>query len=157
MVRTLRAFLKRPVAWGAVLLSYVGIIAVVAFAASVGADSRAGTERALRAVQAESLRADRQLAAEATRRERDLCQVVINVHRNAIFRANTERNRVEQTKAYLKDTAREEDSARDTDSQALRDRVAANLPLYEADARQARANVRATKPPPTCKPYIEKK
>lgn len=157
MVRTLRAFLNRPVAWGAVLLSYAGIIAVVAYAASVGADSRAGTDRALRAVQSESVRADRQLAAEAHRREEDLCGVIISVHRNAIFRANTEKHRVEQIKAYLRDTEREEDRAGDTDSSALRDRVKSTLPLAKADARQARANVRATKPPPTCKPYTGKK
>jgi len=38
----LRAFLKRPVAWGAVLLSYVGIIAAVSYAAATGATFATG-------------------------------------------------------------------------------------------------------------------
>lgn len=43
--------MKRPVAWGAVLLSYAGIIGVVAYAAATGAASQG-------AVRAEQKRAD---------------------------------------------------------------------------------------------------
>lgn len=58
MLSGLTNWLRRPVAWGAVLLSYVGIIAAVSYAAAVGATNAD-------AIRAESHRADLVQAQQA--------------------------------------------------------------------------------------------
>lgn len=57
---SVKNFLKRPVAWGAVLLSYAGIIGAVAYAASTGA-TNAG------AIRAEQTRSDARIERQADR------------------------------------------------------------------------------------------
>lgn len=138
MLTRLRNFLRRPVAWGAVILSYIGIMVALVFAGITSSNN------------------DADIRHEADVRERDICTVIVNVNNNAKFRAQTEANRLENTKAYLRDTARFEDDNRDTDSGELRARVKATLPLIRADAKQAKANVTATAPPPTCVKYAKK-
>jgi hypothetical protein len=65
--RRLKNFLRKPVAWGAVLLSYVGIIAAVGYAANVGAVNGS-------AVRAEAARADSQIVKAAEVVIRDGCE-----------------------------------------------------------------------------------
>jgi hypothetical protein len=136
VVRSLIRFLKRPVAWGAVLLSYAGVIIALIFAGFTANGN------------------DADIRAEAAVREHDICTVIIAVNKNAKFRARTEKHRIETTEAFLRDTARSADSANDTDSRALRNRVKQTLPLVKADYRTAKQNVRATTPPPICRKYL---
>lgn len=117
--------------WGAVLLSYAGIIGAVAYGATIGAYT------------------DSQLKNEAQVREAQICGVVINVHDNARFRAHTEQNRVVATVDYLTDP--------DVPRDALYRRISENLKQVRADRDVANANVTATTPPPICNPYKEKK
>lgn len=123
----LKQWMKSPVSWGAVLLSYVGIVGAVAYGASVGAYT------------------DQQLAHEAHVREEQICRVVINVHNNAKFRANTEQQRVVGTVDYLTDP--------DVPRDALYERVRQNLKQVRVDRDVAKANVTATTPPPICRKY----
>ena len=58
MLSRLRGYLSRPVAWGAVLLTYIGIIGAVAYAASVGATNADS-------IRAEQRRADTALMVQA--------------------------------------------------------------------------------------------
>lgn len=67
MLHRLRDRLAKPVSWGAVALTYIGIIAAVAYAASVGATNASG-------LRAESRRADAALTHEATRSRRAIVQ-----------------------------------------------------------------------------------
>lgn len=128
----LRQSSRHPARASSVFLSYVGVIAVMGFAAFNGNS------------------ADEKLAMEARIREADICQVIINVNRNAKFRANTEVTRVRTTKEYLRDTVNDPHSK-------LRDRVQSTLPIIIAQREQALNNVVATTPPPTCKKYIKGK
>jgi hypothetical protein len=129
------------VSWGAVLLSYLGIVGAVAYGATVGAYTDAQLEREAR------IRAS-VLATEATTREREICGVIINVNKNAKFRADTEQRRVIQTVDYLTDP--------DVPRDALYRRISENLPTVRADRDVANAAVVATVPPPICQKYVKK-
>lgn len=87
-----------------------------------------------------------QIRSEAHTRERDLCKVVVNVHRNAQFRAKTEHDQLFQTQKYLADTD-------PTESPSLYKRIKQNLPATLERVKVADGNVQATTVPPTCKPY----
>lgn len=63
----LRRFLRKPAAYGALFLTYVGIIASVAYAAAVGGASQSSVQR-------ESKRADAALIVTARQAVRDGCE-----------------------------------------------------------------------------------
>lgn len=88
-----------------------------------------------------------QIHREGAIREQQLCAVVINVHENAKFRANTEITNLNQTLDYLRDA----DSKKD--NPALYDRVKKNLPISKERVVVAQANVVATDVPPVCQKY----
>lgn len=67
MLSRLMGYLKRPVAWGAVLVSYAGIIAVIAYASAIGGASQD-------AVRVETARVDRAIIAAAVVVIRDGCE-----------------------------------------------------------------------------------
>lgn len=113
--------------WGAVLLSYVGIVLVMAYGVTIGAYN------------------DAQLAHEARVREEGICRVVNAVHENAEFRANTEQNRVLATVEYLTDPRVPRDQ--------LYKRIKANLNQAREDRDVARDAVSATEPPTVCQKY----
>ena len=129
-LRRLEAYLKRPVAWGAVILSYAGILAVLLFAFHSGQG------------------ANRDLKHEAMVREAQLCQVVINVNNNAKFRARTEHENLQSTLDYLADASASERASE------LYKRVRSNLPITQARVTTADDNVRATAIPPICQKYV---
>lgn len=83
-------------------------------------------------------------------REQQLCGVVINVHNNAKFRAQTEHEQLDSTRSYLADPESQRES------HALYKRVRDNLPVIEARVLAANANVKATAVPPVCKKYEHK-
>lgn len=117
-------FFKKPVTGGMVLLSYVGVFLGFAFTAST-------------------------FKTEAEHRTSDICFVIINVHRSAQFRYDTEKRRLAVTTDYLRDPQSKE-------NKALYGRVKENLPAVQNDVRVAKLNVQATTPPDTCKPYVPK-
>lgn len=84
-----------------------------------------------------------QIHHEGDVRERQLCGVVINVHANAKFRANTEAQNLQSTLEYLNDPASRE-------SKALYERVKANLSTAYDRLIVANRAVLATEPPPIC-------
>jgi hypothetical protein len=88
-----------------------------------------------------------QIHHEGSVRERQLCGVVINVHHNAEFRADTEHQNLKSTMDYLADPRSKKDS------RALYDRVLDNVPIVYNRVIVADGNVRATEPPPVCRKY----
>jgi hypothetical protein len=68
----------RPVSWGAVFLSYIGIIGVAAYAGVT-------------------------LQLEQDHRQSQICQIIKNVHMNAEDRVGVDKRRVEGITAYLRD------------------------------------------------------
>lgn len=157
MLSRIRSFLGRPVAWGAVLLSYVGVIGTVAYTASTAADNSDAVGR-------ESERADRrieQVIAQVDRarekQQQQFCGVSSREHQAAKMAVGAERRRLLGTMAYLRDVEKEIDSGADIDSTALVDRVRANVPNIKRDLKQARLNVEATRPPSVCKVYLKEK
>jgi hypothetical protein len=80
-------------------------------------------------------------------REQQLCGVVVNVHRAAQFRAQTEHENLKTTLKYLRDPESK------TDSPALYRRVQENLPIVKNREREANASVVATRLPPVCREY----
>lgn len=140
-------FMRRPVSWAAVFLSYAGVIAAVSYAAASGAASQDAVRMEAReraaALAVETRSRAAVLEQEAIVRERDICHVIINVHTNAVFRYRTERQSLHGAKEYVR-------TGEDPD---LRRRIRANLPITRRRVRDAKNNVRATAVPPTCKPY----
>lgn len=148
MLSGVMTFLRRPVAWGAVLLSYVGIIAVTAYAAGTAASNSTAvqreSQRANTALEQRFQAADRRISSVNNAANRDLCKVVSNVHVNAKFRARTEHQNLRNAKAYVRTGE---------DANLVR-RVRDTLPIVRQRVRDAEANVRATAVPPTCKRYV---
>lgn len=134
----LKTWLTKPVSWGAVLLSYAGIIGAIAYGATVGAytDGQLKREAAVRAAV---------LKEEADTREEQFCRSAMAINRNAKFRASSEQRRVVSTVDYLTDPTVERD--------ALYRRISENLPAVRQDRDVARAAVDATEPPPVCDKY----
>jgi hypothetical protein len=133
--------------WVRWFLTMAAII-VTLFSANTAREAGKDAERAANTTANYALQRDLDLTREAHVRERDLCGVVIDVHRNAKFRYTTEKRQLRQTLSYL----RSQDSR---ELPALRERIVQNLPQVRAQVVQAKRNVDATKPPPTCKPYVD--
>lgn len=136
---------RKPVSWGAVVITYAGIIAAVSYAASVGAASQDS-------VRAESQRADTRLERvvrdgdrQAARARSEICEVIVDVHTNALFRYQTEKQALASSVEYVK-TGEDKNLVR---------RVKQGLPVARARVQDARANVVATRPPPTCKAQVK--
>jgi hypothetical protein len=140
--KALCARMRRPVSLQAVLWTYIGLFLAIGFTVQTGSEA----DQAIRDESRARAAAVRMVSDERTK---DLCGVVVNVHTNAKFRATTERHRVQNIRSYLRSP--------DPSSPELTARIRDTLPLARADYRQARANVRATKPPPTCQLYIKEK
>lgn len=77
------ALLSKPATWGALILTYFGLIGVFLV------DRRDSASKADIA---------------------QVCKVVRDVHTNAVFRWHTEQNRVKQTRSYLDDPASRSES-----------------------------------------------
>jgi hypothetical protein len=97
------------------------------------------------AVQRASHRADAQLVKETEVRTRDLCQVVVNVHQNAVFRYRTEKVNLKNTIDYIK--------AIGPPKTELDRRIESSLSITRARVYDAKRGVKATAVPNTCKPY----
>jgi hypothetical protein len=82
MLDSLKRFLKRPAAWGAVIVAYFGMFAGFGFYVN-----------------------------ERNNQHDDLCEVVRNVHTNAKFRYRTELDRLDQSKKFLADPASKDNIA----------------------------------------------
>lgn len=81
----LRAYLRRPVRFGSVLASYLGIILIAAYTWGV-------------------------VTHEGHLRVHDLCSVVVNVHESAQFRALTEHENLQATYEFLADPENQRES-----------------------------------------------
>jgi len=77
-MRAVEAWWQRPVSWGAVFLSYIGIIGAAAYGAAT-------------------------LRIESNHRQTQICQVIENVHKNAQVQARADRRRINGIEEYLKD------------------------------------------------------
>lgn len=143
MLASLRDALKRPVPWGAVLLTYVGILLALGYTVHVSSDAQ-------NKITMEQKRADAKLAAATATVTHDLCMVVINVHDNAQQRYKIELAQLATTEDYLADPASAE-------SPALRARVRAGLPATKGRVAAAKGNVKATEIPASCKPFVGEK
>ena len=120
----LRELLGRPVAWGAVILTYIGLIGVGVYTFEVN-------------------------RIEGQVRERDLCGVVINVHRNNRDQMRTSQNAYQQTREYLR-------VRRGDELSALELRIKQNLPVARRRMIDSVESYVATTPPPTCAKYEQK-
>ena len=152
MVLRLREFFSRPAAYGALAISYVGIIAAVAFAATAAvnnaASDRRAEARADQRIAAAARRADQRIAAVVNENHRAFCSVNIREHEAALRAVEDQKLRLAQTLDYLRDPYGD---------RALQLRVRLNLPNVRRDVRQARQAARATRPPDLCKTYQKEK
>lgn len=133
-VKRLKEFLKRPVSYAMVFLSYAGIFVALSLS-GLAVDRNSDAARTASDAVAK-------VAVETAVRQAEMCQVVRNVHANAKFRLSTEEKRKESALEYLNDPKVPRD--------ALYQRVKENLASQEQDIRVAAANVEATRVPESC-------
>ena len=124
-----KLFLRRPVPWIAVIMSYVGIF--LAGGLSVA-----------------------QVSGEGHARERDLCGVVIAINTNAKFRADQEQRRLDKTLEFL--AASEAEPPKTPEGRTLVRFVKQGLPQLQLDVSIAKRNEKATRSPDICKRYDER-
>lgn len=130
-------YIRRPVAWGAVMLSYVGIFMAILFGGLTWQHESSARDRAL-------AKRDVALTAEANAREQDFCHVIVSSYDAA--KADYKRMvlSVRGSRAYLHDP--------DADV-ALARLIKVQLPRTIAARHTAKLRMISLKPPETCKPY----